>query len=149
MPRCSNRTRDEYVRWIFDVAGAVAREFRTRDGRIFIYGHSQGGQFGLLSALQRPNRVASLLVQAGSGASATLATDERLATLTQHGVRVWIVHGREDPTVPVATSTALAARLKTAGVATTLHIVAGGHSVNDEMRAIGRRWLDEVARGGK
>jgi hypothetical protein len=38
------------------------------------------------------------------------------------------------------------ATLQAAGVATTLHVVPGGHAVNDEMRAIGRRWLDEVAR---
>jgi len=143
------QTRADYIAWIFTVAAAVEKEFRIRKGRVFIYGHSQGGQFGLLATLQHPDRVASLLVQAGSGAPAPIATAERLAALKQHGVPIWIVHGREDPTVPASNSTALADRLRAAGVATTLHIVPGGHAITDEMRAIGRRWLDEVARGGK
>src|SRR4029079_8413504 len=58
--------RDLYVEWIFDVAEYVRREFRVKPGKIFIWGHSQGGQFAKLCALEHPSFVASYFSQAGS-----------------------------------------------------------------------------------
>lgn len=137
---------DAYVDWIFDVAEYVRREFRVRPGTIFIWGHSQGGQFAKLSALLHPDRVASFLAQAGSPVAANIATSERFAAMKREGMEVWLVHGKDDASVPVGTSTAFAERLKGAGISYKLYVEEGDHSINMAMRTIARRWVNEVVK---
>lgn len=137
----------QYVEWIFDVVREVEREFRTRKGKVFLYGHSQGGQFATLSALLHPEKVASYLSFAGSFAPEEMVTENRLGRMVEEGVLVWLMHGRDDPVVPMEASTALAERFEAAGVPVTIHLAAAEHLMNDEILKIGRQWLDEIVKG--
>ena len=141
--------RVNYVEWTFDVVREVEQEFRTREGKVYAYGHSQGGQFATLSALFHPEKVASYLSFAGSASTKALFTEDRLGRMKQEGVLVWLMHGRQDPQVPIEASTTLAARLKDAGIPVTLHLVEGGHysADNDKKLKIGQQWLSEVVIG--
>jgi predicted esterase len=138
--------RDLYIDWIFDVAEYVRQEFRVRPGKIYLWGHSQGGQFAKMSALLHPDRVASYFSQAGSNVNAEFATDARLAAMKNQGMEVWIAHGKDDRSVPASTSTAWADRLKAAGITPKLYIEDGDHSINMRMRMIARQWITEVVK---
>ena len=122
--------RTAYIDWIFDVAEYVRSEFRVRPGKVFLWGHSQGGQFAKMSALFHPDRVASYFSQAGSSVPAEMITEERLAAMKREGVDVWLVHGLSDPSVPASISTAFAERLKAAGITPRLYVQDGDHSIN-------------------
>ena len=143
----SYTVRANYVDWIFDVVREVEKDFRTREGKIYIYGHSQGGQFATLSALSHPEKVASYLSFAGSASPADLFTEDRLGRMKQEGVLVWLIHGRNDKLVPFQVSTSLAEFLKASEIPVTIHLAEAGHSTNDEILKIGQQWLEEVVRG--
>jgi predicted esterase len=138
--------RNAYVDWIFDVAEYVRQEFRVRPGKVFLWGHSQGGQFAKISTLLYPNRVASFFSLAGSAVSADLMTEERFEAMKREGVDIWLVHGLNDASVPSATSTSFAERLKAAGIPPKLYIEEGDHSINPLMINVARRWISEVVR---
>jgi predicted esterase len=138
--------RDIYIDWIFDVAEYVREEFRVRQGKIYLWGHSQGGQFAKMSALLHPDLIASYFSQAGSNVSSDFATDERLAAMKRSGVEVWIAHGKDDRSVPASTSSAWAARLQAAGITAKVFIEDGDHSINPRMRAIARQWVNDVVK---
>ena len=135
--------RDFYIEWIFDVAEYVRREFRVKPGKIFIWGHSQGGQFAKFCALTHPEFVASYFSQAGSLVGNDYATDARLAAMKRENVDVWLVHGKSDNP---QTSVNWAERLKSAGIESKLFVVEGDHSINREMRGIAARWISEVVK---
>ncbi len=143
----SYTVRANYVDWIFDVVREVEKDFRTREGKIYIYGHSQGGQFATLSALSHPEKVASYLSFAGSSVPAPMFTKDRLGQMKQEGVLVWLIHGRNDKLVPFQVSTSLAEFLKVSEIPVTIHLAEAGHSTNDEILKIGQQWLEEVVRG--
>jgi predicted esterase len=132
--------RNDYVEWIFQTVRTVQREYRTLPGRVSIYGHSQGGQFAMLSALLHPNQVTSIFVQAGSQVPDEYFTRERLAAIKAKGITVWICHGEQDGSVPVAQGKALSDRLKAAGIPVIFRSVPGIHTINPQMREIAREW---------
>jgi len=138
--------RSAYIEWILDVADYVREEFRVRQGKVFLWGHSQGGQFAKMTALLHPDQIASYLSQAGSSVPADMITEDRLADMKSQGVDVWLVHGIGDPSVPASTSTSFAERLKAAGMTVKLFLEEGDHSVNAAMINIGRRWIAEVVK---
>jgi predicted esterase len=138
--------REVYIDWIFDVAEHVRQEFRVRAGKIYLWGHSQGGQFAKMSALLHPARVASYFSQAGSSVPAEMITDDRLAAMKREGIDVWLAHGLSDPSVPATISTAFADRLKKAGITPKLFVEEGDHSINAIMIATARRWIAEVVK---
>ena len=74
-------------------------------------------------------------------------TDDRLARMEQEGVLAWLMHGRDDPVVPMEDSTTLAERFEANGIPVALHLIAAEHSTNDEALKIGQQWLEEVVRG--
>ncbi|MBI4471956.1 MAG: hypothetical protein HY646_04760, partial [Acidobacteria bacterium] len=49
--------RSAYIEWILDVADYVREEFRVRQGKVFLWGHSQGGQFAKMTALLHPDQI--------------------------------------------------------------------------------------------
>lgn len=132
--------RSDYVEWIFSVVQAVQNEYRARPGKVFIYGHSQGGGFATLCALTHPDLVASIFVQAGSSVPESYFSKDNLAAMKRSGLTAWICHGTEDNVVPPTSSTTLADRLKTVGIEVTLRMVPGDHSIAPSMREIGREW---------
>jgi len=138
--------RTAYVEWIFDVAEYVRREFRVRPGKVFLWGHSQGGQFAKMSALLHPSRVASYFSLAGSAVPADMFTEDRFAAMKKEGVDVWLVHGKADASVSASTSTAFAERLKAAGIPSRLYLEEGDHSINMGMIKLARQWIEEVVR---
>jgi predicted esterase len=140
----ADSARTDYVEWIFNVADAVQKEFRVQKGRIFICGHSQGGQFANIAALLHPNRVASYLSQAGSEVPGQLLAPALLQQLKRNGINVWLVHGNQDTVVPIETSSKLAERLKEAGVSVIFEVAKGGHSINNDMVHLGQRWIRDV-----
>jgi len=148
-PSMEDTARIDYVNWILDVTQAVRKEFRVRSGKIFVYGHSQGGQFATLTALLHPELVGGYLAQAGSAVPGKWFTASRLGQMKKLGVSVWVIQGLSDETVPVSTSVQLADRLKNAGIPVTLHTVEGGHTINDGMVKLGKQWIEEVVRNSK
>ena len=121
---------------------AVQKEFRVRPGKIFIYGHSQGGQFATLTALLHPDLIGGYLSQAGSAVPEKWFAANRLTRMKKLGVTVWVIQGLSDQSVPVNTSIQLADRLKNAGIPVTLHTVEGGHTINEAMVKLGQSWME-------
>jgi predicted esterase len=136
--------RNDYVDWIFQTIRAVQRDYRTLPGRVFIYGHSQGGFYAMLSALLHPDQVSSIFVQAGSQVPEEYFTRERLSAIKAKGMTVWICHGEQDGSVPIAQGKALSDRLKAAGIAVIFRPVSGIHTINPQMREIAREWKTQL-----
>ena len=98
----------------------------------------------MLSALLHPNLVASIFVQAGSEVPADYFTRGSLSAMKSSGLSVWICHGEQDNSVPVAQARTLADRLKTGSIPVTLQILPGQHTINPQMRDIAREWRTKV-----
>jgi len=139
----------DYVDWIFDAVSDVQKNYRAEEGKISLYGFSQGGRIALSAAAFYPERIKSYFASSGSVPPETVLTSERLQRMKQENVQVWMLHGREDQTVPVSAASALADRLKAASINVTFQIVTGGHEITDEMASVGKSWLDKVVRSGK
>src|SRR5262249_55022027 len=124
----------------------VQQHYRTLPGKVFIYGHSQGGQFAISSALLHPDQVAGVFDQAGTLPIDFIATPDNIARLKEHDIRVHLLHGQQDTTFPPENSKQLNDLLQKSGVAVTLQFVPGSHTLNPEMVRQIRAWLDTEVR---
>ena len=100
------------------VLARVRQLYKIDDSRIYLMGHSMGAIGTWKIAPKNPDLFAAIATFAGSGAPATL---ERIATMPE-----FIVHGDADPTVNVAGSRAMVAKLKTLGTEFKYIEVPGG-----------------------
>ena len=140
----AEQARRDYADWIFDVAADVARNYRVQDGKLSMYGFSQGGGMAVTCALLHPERVGQVFSEAGSAPPDSWFTPAALTALKNQRVQFTVVHGRDDRTHLPAVSTALDAKLRAGGVASDLRIVAGTHEITDEMVGFARAWVDKV-----
>jgi predicted esterase len=141
----------DYVTWVFNCIHDVQSNYRARKGKVFIYGHSEGGHFADLCALIRPNEVESYMAHAGYMPGENLMTKDALRQMKESGVRPYLVHGRQDNVVVPEQSEKLSAAFKEAGIKHTLKIVDGDHGFSEAIRKEVQAWMEEEVRreGGK
>jgi poly(3-hydroxybutyrate) depolymerase len=114
----TKRTQDFSEQDVMQVLARVRQLYKIDDSRIYLMGHSMGAIGTWKLAPKNPDLFAAIATFAGSGAPATL---ERIATMPE-----FIVHGDADPTVNVAGSRAMVAKLKTLGTDFKYIEVPGG-----------------------
>jgi poly(3-hydroxybutyrate) depolymerase len=114
----TRRTQDFSEQDVMQVLARVRQLYKIDDARIYLMGHSMGAIGTWKIAPKNPDLFAAIATFAGSGAPATL---ERVATMPE-----FIVHGDADPTVNVAGSRAMVAKLKTLGTEFKYIEVPGG-----------------------
>jgi phospholipase/carboxylesterase len=102
-----------------------------------LMGFSQGAMMVLFAGLRRAHPPAAILAYSGG-----LLAPESLATEQTGAPPVLIVHGMDDPVVPVAWSRATADTLEARGVSVTRLFVPGmGHSIDESGMLAGGRAL--------
>ena len=103
---------------VMQVLARVKKTYRIDENRIYLMGHSMGGIGTWLIAPKYPDIWAAIAPLSGQGAPQSL---ERIATVPEI-----IVHGDADPTVNVAGSRNMVAKLKTLGTDFVYIEVPGG-----------------------
>jgi poly(3-hydroxybutyrate) depolymerase len=114
----TKRTQDFSEQDVMQVLARMRQLYKIDDSRIYLMGHSMGAIGTWKLAPKNPDLFAAIATFAGSGAPQTL---ERIATMPE-----FIVHGDADPTVNVAGSRAMVAKLKTLGTDFKYVEVPGG-----------------------
>jgi poly(3-hydroxybutyrate) depolymerase len=114
----TKRTQDFSEQDVMQVLARVRQLYRIDDSRIYLLGHSMGAIGTWKIAPKYPDIWAAIAPFSGSGAAATL---ERIRAVPEI-----IVHGDADPTVNVAGSRAMVAKLKELGTEFKYVEVPGG-----------------------
>jgi poly(3-hydroxybutyrate) depolymerase len=114
----TKRTQDLSEQDVMQVLQRVRQQYRIDDSRIYLMGHSMGAIGTWKIAPKFPDMWAAIAPISGSGAPATL---ERIRTVPEI-----IVHGDNDPTVNVAGSRNMVAKLKELGTEHKYIEVPGG-----------------------
>jgi poly(3-hydroxybutyrate) depolymerase len=114
----TKRTQDFSEQDVMQVLARVRQLYKIDDTRIYLMGHSMGAIGTWKIAPKYPDIWAAIAPFSGSGAAATL---ERIRTVPEI-----IVHGDADPTVNVAGSRAMVAKLKELGTEFKYIEVPGG-----------------------
>ena len=114
----TRRTQDFSEQDVMQVLARMRQQYRIDDSRIYLMGHSMGAIGTWKIAPKYPDIWAAIAPFSGSGAPDTL---ERI-----RGVPEIIVHGDADPTVNVAGSRTMVAKLKELGTEVKYIEVPGG-----------------------
>ncbi|MBZ5556359.1 MAG: alpha/beta fold hydrolase [Acidobacteriia bacterium] len=114
----TKRTQDFSEQDVMQVLQRVRQQYKIDDTRIYLLGHSMGAIGTWKIAPKYPDIWAAIAPFSGSGAAATL---ERIRAVPEI-----IVHGDNDPTVNVAGSRNMVARLKELGTEFKYIEVPGG-----------------------
>jgi poly(3-hydroxybutyrate) depolymerase len=114
----TKRTQDFSEQDVMQVLARVRQLYKIDDSRIYLMGHSMGAIGTWKIAPKFPDIWAAIAPFSGSGAAATL---ERIRNVPEI-----IVHGDADPTVNVAGSRAMVAKLKELGTEFKYIEVPGG-----------------------
>jgi len=122
------------------IEGEVARGILAR--RIVIAGFSQGCAMALMTGLRYPERLAGIIGLSGYLPLADTLAAERSAA--NHGLPVFLGHGRRDGVVPLAAATATRDALMALGYPVDWHEYAMEHSVCMEEIADINTWLLRV-----
>jgi predicted esterase len=112
------RMQDYSEQDVMRVLDLVRQQYRIDNSRIYLAGHSMGAIGTWKIAPKYPDQWAALGMFAGSGAPATL---DRIKTVPE-----FVVHGDADPTVNVAGSRAMVAKMKELGIDVNYIEVPGG-----------------------
>ena len=112
-----------------------------RAGHLFVVGHSQGGMMALCALYARPDLIRAVAVL--NGRLLTEATPRRAPSRLSE-VPVFVGHGTEDDTIPVARARELKAHLSVSGTPLTYREYAAGHDPAPEMYADVTRWLSDT-----
>jgi poly(3-hydroxybutyrate) depolymerase len=118
MDAASQRTRELSEQDVMQVLERVKRQYKIDENRIYLMGHSMGGIGTWAIAPKYPDIWAAIAPLSGIGSPETA---ERI----RHVPEI-IVHGDADPTVDVASSRAMVAKLKELGVDFKYIEVPGG-----------------------
>jgi poly(3-hydroxybutyrate) depolymerase len=114
----TRRTQDLSEQDVMQVLQRVRQQYKIDDRRIYLMGHSMGAIGAWKIAPKYPDIWAAIAPIAGAGAAATL---DRIRSIPEI-----IVHGDADPTVNVAGSRTMVARLKELGTEFKYIEVPGG-----------------------
>jgi predicted esterase len=114
----TRRTQDLSEQDVMHVLQLVRQQYKIDDGRIYLLGHSMGA-IGTWKIAPKYSEIwAAIAPISGSGAPATL---ERIRQVPEI-----VVHGDNDPTVPVNGSRAMVAKMKELGIEYKYIEVPGG-----------------------
>jgi predicted esterase len=120
---------------------AAAKTYRLdRDGIVAV-GFSNGANIAASLLLRRPGLLR------GAVLLSPMVPFEPDAPPSLSGTSVFIGAGRADPIVPVAQAERLAALLREAGAAVTLHWESGGHTVSQGEVEAARQWIMQCLTG--
>ncbi|MFN3571001.1 MAG: alpha/beta hydrolase [Polaromonas sp.] len=122
------------------IAAEIARGIPAR--RIVIAGFSQGCAMALMTGLRYPERLAGIMGLSGYLPLADKLAAERSAA--NHGLPVFLAHGRRDGVVPLAAATATRDALAALAYPVDWHEYPMEHSVCMEEIADMNRWLLRV-----
>lgn len=134
----------DYVNLIFTSIDDASGRYRVRPGKVWIVGHSQGGQFASLCGIIHPERVAGVLSIAGSSVRDMFLTSGNVARMKKEGIVYRLIHGDSDPVVPKSMSILLEEKLRLAGVQVRLDIVSGQHTISPALLAEAKKWKEEI-----
>ncbi len=107
---------------VLDVLAEVRRDYKIDPGRIYLMGHSMGGYGTWSIAMAHPGIFAALGPISGGGSPAGMA---KIASIPEY-----VVHGDNDPTVPVTQSRSMVEAGKKAGANIVYVEVPGGNHMN-------------------
>jgi predicted esterase len=123
-----------YTDWIAKCVADARTHYRVREGKVVVFGHSQGASFGFLFAVDHPDLVKACFLADGYYSS-RLRDDLAGATLKENGIHLVIVHNEDDPTVKFEEATSLVAYLKKNHVDfTNTFYPTGKHSMTDPIK---------------
>lgn len=108
--------------------------------RVFLLGFSQGASMALSAALHRPEWVAGVVLLSGLVVAEMIPQGE-LAAL--RGLKVLMIHGRQDPLIPISQGRASRQRVEQLPVALSYREYEMGHEINQECLEDFRAWLGE------
>ena len=113
------------------------KQYSLTESDLAIIGFSQGTMMALHVGLRRPRQVAAIV---GYSGMLTGAAGLRHAQITTPPIL--LIHGSNDPVVPVASLHSAESELKRLGIAVTTHISSGvGHSVDPVGLRLGRDFV--------
>ena len=115
----TRRVQDLSEQDVMQVLAHVKRQYKIDENRIYLMGHSMGGIGTWKIAAKYPDVWAAIALFSGSGQPATI---ERFKHIPE-----FVVHGDNDPTVNVAGSRTMVAKMKELGVEVTYVEVPGGN----------------------
>ncbi|MDB5430331.1 MAG: phospholipase [Caulobacter sp.] len=124
---------------------AMLARFNLTEERLVLVGFSQGTMMALEVGLRRERPLAGII-----GYSGMIADDTRLEAEIRSRPPVLLVHGDEDPVLPVSHFHDAKATLERLAVPLTTHISPGlGHSIDPAGLALGVDFLKRVLPGPK
>lgn len=113
------------------------RQYNLDEADLAIIGFSQGTMMALHVGLRRPRQIAAIV---GYSGMLTGIDELRRAAITKPPVL--LVHGTDDPMVPVSALYTAESELKHLGIAVSTHVSPGvGHSVDPVGLATGRDFV--------
>jgi len=115
--------------------------YRADPRRTVILGFSQGGIMAYELALREPARFAGIVALSTWLPEPLVAT---LPKLPEHeGLPVLIIHGTNDPTLPIERARESREALRPFGVSLTYREFDMGHEIRQDALRVLMRWLDE------
>lgn len=109
-------------------------------GDVFLLGHSQGGAYAYLTALERPGEFRGVVVFGSIHPGPHLKPGQLEAGAGK--VALFIAHGRQDAAAPIARAEAAATDFRKAGYAVTWHPFEGGHDLPEAALREAQRWIE-------
>ncbi len=128
------------ARWIRSLLKREAERGIPSEATI-LAGFSQGGALALHLGLRLPTSLAGIVVLAGELLLPETLAEERHPANAD--TPIVMIHGADDPIVPLAVAEASRDRLRDLGYQVEWHEVAGGHKVAPETVDLVDRWMHE------
>lgn len=124
---------------LLQFVGEATDTYETDPRRVYLLGFSQGAIMSLSLALTRPEKLAGVVALSGRIMPEVLAKTAPADTM--RGLPILIVHGTEDPILPIHHGRAARDLLSGLPVALTYREFPIGHSVTEESLAVVAAWL--------
>lgn len=133
----AERSRALLVRFIDEVTAT----YEVDPARVYLLGFSQGAIMSLSLALSVPERLAGVVAMSGWIPPEVPARAVPLEAM--RGLPVLVLHGTQDPILPVHLGRAVRDRLASLPVALTYREYEMGHHVSEESLADAAAWLKD------
>jgi phospholipase/carboxylesterase len=119
---------------------AILAEYRLGAEALALVGFSQGAMMALHTGLRRSESIAGTLSYSG-----ILVGEDRLAEEIRSRPPVLLVHGEDDPLIPVSALPTATAALEANGVDVVSHVCPRlGHGIDEKGIAMGRAFLARI-----
>jgi phospholipase/carboxylesterase len=133
----AERTRQTLRQFILEVVAS----YPVDPKQVYLMGFSQGAIMALYLALTQPKLVAGVVAMSGR-----LPEDINPALIDREGLNqlpILVVHGTEDPVLPIENGRAIRDRLQTVPVSLTYREYTMGHQLSSESLTDILAWLSE------